>query len=73
MNQFDNMPAKSVNNIHDKFIKELLADKEVAVAFDELLSRLTNFQLADEDAITVLPNVLLRGVTKLPITYEKIA
>ena len=45
----------------------------MAVAFDELLSRLTNFKLTDENAIAVLPNILLRGVTKLPISYEKIA
>jgi hypothetical protein len=39
------------------------------VAFDELLERLDNFAVADEDAITVLPNILLRGVTRLPITF----
>ena len=54
-------------------VGNMLSRKEMAVAFDELLSRLTNFKLADEDSITVLPNVLLRGVTRLPITYEKIA
>lgn len=51
-------------------VGNMLSRKEMFVAFDELLERLDNFQLADEDAITVLPNIMLRGVTKLPITYE---
>ncbi|MFN2099217.1 cytochrome P450 [Altererythrobacter sp. MF3-039] len=54
-------------------VGNMLSRKEMFVAFDELLSRLDNFQLADEDAITILPNILLRGVTKLPITFEKAA
>ena len=51
-------------------VGNMLSRKEMFVAFDELLERLDNFQLADEDGITILPNVMLRGVTKLPITYE---
>lgn len=51
-------------------VGNMLSRKEMFVAFDELLERLDNFQLADEDAITVLPNIMLRGVTKLPITFE---
>ena len=54
-------------------VGNMLSRKEMLVAFDELLSRLDNIQLADENAITVLPNILLRGVTKLPITFEKAA
>lgn len=27
--------AKAINNIHDKFIKELLSQKEIAIAFFE--------------------------------------
>ena len=41
--------------------------------FDELLSRLTDFKVADESGIAVLPNILLRGVTRLPITFGKLA
>lgn len=48
------MPAKSVNNIHDKFIKELLADKEVAVAFLE----------------EFLPKEVLKFVKLETLTYE---
>ena len=54
-------------------VGNMLSRKEMTVAFDELLSRLTNFALVDEDAIRILPNVLLRGVTRLPISYERIA
>ena len=51
-------------------VGNMLSRKEMFVAFDELLERLDNFQLADEGGITILPNIMLRGVTKLPITYE---
>lgn len=54
-------------------VGNMLSRKEMLVAFDELLSRLTNFKVADEGGIAVLPNILLRGVTRLPITYEKVA
>ena len=54
-------------------VGNMLSRKEVAVAFDELLSRLTGFAVTDESAITVPPNVLLRGISKLPIRFEKIA
>jgi cytochrome P450 len=51
-------------------VGNMLSRKEMLVAFDELLERLDNFQLSDPDGIEVLPNILLRGITKLPITYE---
>lgn len=52
-------------------VGNMLSRKEIAVAFDELLARLTNFALADESAITVPPNMLLRGITNLPIRFER--
>lgn len=52
-------------------VGNMLSRKEMLVAFDELLERLDNFQIADESGIAILPNILLRGVTKLPITYER--
>jgi len=52
-------------------VGNMLSRKEMYVAFDELLERLDNFQVADEAAITVLPNIMLRGVTRLPITFER--
>ena len=52
-------------------VGNMLSRKEMLVAFDELLERLDNFELADPSGIEVLPNILLRGVTKLPIRYER--
>ena len=54
-------------------VGNMLSRKEMFVAFDELLERLDNFKLADEDGIKILPNILLRGVTRLPITFERAA
>ncbi|RZV45527.1 MAG: cytochrome P450, partial [Sphingomonadaceae bacterium] len=51
-------------------VGNMLSRKEMLVAFDELLERLDNFEITDESGIAILPNILLRGVTKLPITYE---
>jgi cytochrome P450 len=54
-------------------VGNMLSRKEMLVAFDELLSRLTDFKVSDESAIAILPNILLRGVTRLPITFGKTA
>jgi cytochrome P450 len=51
-------------------VGNMLSRKEIFVAFDELLVRLGNFKIVDEDEIKILPNILLRGVTHLPISYE---
>lgn len=50
-------------------VGNMLSRKEMFVAFDELLERFDSFEISDENAITILPNILLRGVTKLPLTY----
>lgn len=52
-------------------VGNMLSRKEMFVAFDELLERLDNFQLSDPEGIKILPNILLRGVISLPITYER--
>ena len=52
-------------------VGNMLSRKEMVVAFDELLERLDNFAVADENAIRILPNILLRGVTNLPITFTR--
>jgi len=52
-------------------VGNMLSRKEMLVAFDELLERLDNFAIADENAIRILPNILLRGVTHLPITFTR--
>ncbi|QUL37402.1 cytochrome P450 [Erythrobacter sp. JK5] len=52
-------------------VGNMLSRKEMLVAFDELLERLDDFAIADESGIEVLPNILLRGVTRLPITFNR--
>ncbi|PLK23876.1 cytochrome P450 [Porphyrobacter sp. TH134] len=52
-------------------VGNMLSRKEMLVAFDELLERLDNFAVADENEIRILPNILLRGVTHLPITFTR--
>jgi cytochrome P450 len=54
-------------------VGNMLSRKEMYVAFDELLDRLTDFELPDASQVKVFPNVLLRGVTHLPITYRRAA
>ena len=54
-------------------VGNMLSRKEMLVAFDELLERLDKFEITDESGIAILPNILLRGVTKLPIKFEKAA
>ncbi|MBU7579690.1 MAG: cytochrome P450 [Porphyrobacter sp.] len=52
-------------------VGNMLSRKEMLVAFDELLERLDNFAVPDENEIRILPNILLRGVTHLPITFTR--
>jgi cytochrome P450 len=52
-------------------VGNMLSRKEMLVAFDELLERLDNFAVKDENEIRILPNILLRGVTHLPITFTR--
>jgi cytochrome P450 len=52
-------------------VGNMLSRKEMLVAFDELLERLDNFAVPNESAIRILPNILLRGVTHLPITFTR--
>ncbi|MFN9578718.1 MAG: cytochrome P450, partial [Novosphingobium sp.] len=54
-------------------VGNMLSRKEMFVAFDELLERLDNFALPEGGEITGLPNILLRGVTRLPITFTRAA
>lgn len=54
-------------------VGNMLSRKEMFVAFDELLERLTDFEVADDDQVTVFPNVLLRGVVNLPIRFKRAA
>jgi len=51
-------------------VGNMLSRKEMLVAFDELLERLDSFEITDESGIEILPNILLRGVIKLPIKFQ---
>lgn len=52
-------------------IGNMLSRKEMAVAFQELLRRLTDFRLADGHVPSWPPNMLLRGLTTLPISFRR--
>ncbi len=54
-------------------VGNMLSRKEMFVAFDELLERLTDIEVTDDDQVTVFPNVLLRGVINLPIRFRRAA
>ncbi len=54
-------------------VGNMLSRKEMLVAFDELFERLDDFVVADEDSIGILQNILLRGVTRLPVSFTKAA
>ena len=51
-------------------VGNMLSRKEMLVAFDELLERLDSFEITDESELKILPNILLRGVIKLPIKFQ---
>ncbi len=52
-------------------VGNMLSRKEMFVAFDELLERLTDFEVTDDDQVKVFPNVLLRGIINLPIRFRR--
>jgi cytochrome P450 len=52
-------------------VGNMLSRKEMAVAYSELLRRLTNFRVAEGHVPSWPPNMLLRGLTTLPITFER--
>lgn len=54
-------------------VGNMLSRKEMTVAFDELLARLDHFSVPEPDGIRVLPNILLRGVTRLPLAFARAA
>ncbi len=50
-------------------VGNMLSRKEMAVAFGELLARLTDIEITDEAALVCHPNMLLRGLSALPIRF----
>lgn len=52
-------------------VGNMLSRKEMAVAYTELLKRLTDFRVADGHQPSWPPNMLLRGLTTLPINFGR--
>ena len=52
-------------------VGNMLSRKEMAVAYSELLKRLTGFRVAEGHEPSWPPNMLLRGLTTLPIIFER--
>ncbi len=52
-------------------VGNMLSRKEMALAFTELLRRLTGFGLAEGHEPAWPPNMLLRGLTTLPIRFQR--
>jgi cytochrome P450 len=50
-------------------VGNMLSRKELAVAFDELLQRLDRIEIADEAAMIYPSNMLMRGLSALPIRF----
>ena len=52
----------------------MLARRELTIAFDRILERLTMFRLnIDEVDLEYRPSILLRGIKELPILFKKLA
>ena len=50
----------------------MLARKEMIVAFEALLSRLSKFEVVQEKSdLDYWPNIVLRGLKELTIKFEK--
>ena len=52
-------------------VGNMLSRKEVTVAFQELIARLNGFEVTDESALQYPPNMLLRGLSALPIRFRR--
>ena len=50
-------------------VGNMLSRKEMAVAYSELLKRLTDFRVTEGHVPSWPPNMLLRGLTTLPISF----
>lgn len=53
-------------------VGNMLSRKEMTVAFQQLLARLDDIRIADGAVLKVAPNILLRGLIEVPMTFRKI-
>ena len=52
-------------------VGNMLSRKELAVAFGELITRLDDIAVADGAELVCPPNMLLRGLSALPLTFRR--
>ncbi len=52
-------------------VGNMLSRKEMTVAFEELLPRISGITLTDEAAIAYPPNMMLRGPVTVPVRFEQ--
>jgi cytochrome P450 len=52
-------------------VGNMLSRKEMTVAFEELLPRISGITLTDEAAIAYPPNMMLRGPVSVPVRFEQ--
>ena len=53
-------------------VGQMLSRKELAVAYDILFDRMENIKLAEgKNCLTHMPNMMLRGLKSLHITFDK--
>ena len=52
-------------------VGNMLSRKEMAVAYELLLGRMDDIRIKDGAVLTVAPNMLLRGLTAVPISFRK--
>ena len=52
-------------------VGNMLSRKEMAVSFERLLARLDDIRVADGAVLEVAPNMLLRGLKAVPLTFTK--
>lgn len=71
------LPARKNARTHLAFgrgihmcVGNMLSRKELAVAFEELLARLDGFAVAPGATLVWKPNMLLRGLSGLPLTFH---
>jgi len=52
-------------------VGNMLSRKEMTVTFQEFAKRIDNLQIAEGAQLSYPPNMMLRGLTALPLTFEK--
>ena len=52
-------------------VGNMLSRRELALTFETVLARMDDIRLAEGAALTVAPNMLLRGYNSVPITFRK--